>query len=389
MYRQRRAPASTGADLWRRWLAEFGPEAVQIRLTGGEPTLHPQFFQILKAATSYDAWVTVFTNGRWRQPEDLVRQLAGWPRLSGLLVSLHGASPEAHEAFSGVPGSFAETVANIRLAIAAGVRVALSTIITRHSWREVSAIVELGRQLGVQHVAFNRYLGAPDDRIEPTVSQFRAAVQKIESLIATGEPVKYGIGLPQCFCENSSDGCLAGAAYVAIDPWGRVHPCAHSPSFVGSLREHSLFDLWHGPGMQKWRALMPSECTSCAAYVRCHGGCRAVQEVRPDRRDPLRFASLANFAPPISACALPAHAHPRAKLRLRVESFGYVALGGGQLMPVHTAARPLLEACDGSASFAELVERFGDPGLNLLGELWQAGMLQLDEELNGPRNCAA
>ena len=205
----------------------------------------------------------------------------------------------------------------------------------------------------------------------------RSAVRRIEALIAAGEPVKYGIGMPQCFQRNDSEGCLAGVAYIAVDPWGRVHPCAHSPSMIGSLHEATLFDLWHSPAMDTWRGLMPAECTSCAAYASCHGGCRAVQEIRADRRDPLRKEPLARFTPRRLPRALPAHARPKAQIRLRPESFGYVALGRGQVIPVLEAARSLIEACDGTATFAQLTERFGQGGLELLGELWEAGMLDL------------
>ncbi len=377
LYSSRRAPAATDTETWIRWLAQLGPAAVQIRLTGGEPTLHPGFLRILQAATSYDAWVTVFTNGRWHDPRALVSMLAQMPRLSGLLVSLHGANAQQHEAFSGVPGSFVETIANVRLALSAGVRVALSTVITRQNWRDLAAVVELGREFGVQHAAFNRYLGEPAPEIEPDDAQQRAACDEIERLIAAGAAVKYGIGLPQCFMANGSEGCLAGVAYVAVDPWGRLHPCVHSPSLIGSLYEHSLADLWHSPAMAAWRDLMPSECEGCAAYSACHGGCRAVQELRPDRRDPLRRRALSSFAPSREARTLPAAARPVLRGTVRPEAFGYVVLGEGQLLPVSAAARPLLAACDGESTFAALAERFGQGGLELLGDLWELGLLNI------------
>jgi radical SAM protein with 4Fe4S-binding SPASM domain len=378
IYDSYRVGAVTDADTWTRWLAVIGPHAVQIRLTGGEPTLHPGFLRILQAATSYNAWVTVFTNGRWQQPQTLVAALAQMPRLSGLLVSLHGASARQHEEFTGVPGSFDETMANIRLARSAGVQVALSTVITRQNWRDLAAVVDLGQELDVQHVAFNRYLGEPAPNIEPDEAQQREACDEIERLIETGAAAKYGIGLPQCFMVNASEGCLAGVAYAAIDPWGRLHPCVHSPSIIGTLHEQSLADLWHSSAMATWRNLMPVECTGCAAYSVCHGGCRAVQELRPDYRDPLRRSALTSFARNEEVRALPAEGRPTLHGTLRPESFGYVVLGGGQLLPVRAEAQLLLIACDGTSTFSALAEQFGQPGLELLGDLWERGLLQIN-----------
>jgi radical SAM protein with 4Fe4S-binding SPASM domain len=366
-------PVST----WEKIFTSFASEAVQLRLTGGEPTLHPEFIRILDVATSFNIPVTVFTNGRWTNPATLVRKLRNRAQLSGLLISLHGARSESHETFSGVQGSFDETVANIRLAIDHNIPVALSTIITRQNYNEVEAVVELGQQLDVEKVAFNRYLGSPLPNVEPTLTELEIAVKRIEVLRQDGTAVRYGICIPQCFTPNDSEGCLAGVAYISVDPWGNVRPCAHSPTVIGSLLENSITDLWHSEKMENWRDLMPTECTVCAAYPVCHGGCRAVQELHPNGRDPLRKKPLAKYTPSQIVSELPADARPRADVRIRPESFGYVLLGQGQVLPVTLEALPVVEACNGNSTFGQLATRFGQSGLDLLGELWELEMLEV------------
>lgn len=376
-YAADRTPPPLSAAQWESLLASFAPEAVQLRLTGGEPTLHPGFLRILDAATSYDAWVTVFTNGRWLDPPGLMQQLRGRRRLSGLLVSLHGATSASHAAFSGVRDSFGETLANIRLALDNGIAVALSTVITRRNLHELEAVVDLGEQIGAQQVVFNRYLGAPLPGLEPSHDDLSMAIRRIEAMAAQGQPVKYGTCIPQCFAPNASDGCLAGVAYVAIDPWGRMRPCTHSPTVVGSLLDHPVQELWHSPAMDAWRMLMPQACTACAAYALCHGGCRAIQELRSDGRDPLRLEPLNSFGTSDAARQLPAAGRPRVRARLRRESFGYAVLGGGHVLPVSTAAQEVIDACDGATTLRELELQLGQPSVALLGQLWDHGMLDL------------
>lgn len=370
------------AAVWESLLESIAPDAVQIRLTGGEPTLHPEFFRILRAATSYEAWVTVFTHGDWPDPTSVLDGLAGVPRLSGLLISLHGARAEDHEHFTRVPGSFQRTVENVRLAVARGLRVSLSSIITRHNWDNIDAVVALADSLGAEHVTFNRYLGTELPGIEPDQDQLRAAVRRIEQLIAEGAAVRYGICIPQCFLPNASEGCLAGAAYATIDPVGNLRPCSHSPTVVGSVVQEGIDALWHSPRMEAWRGLMPSECQTCAAYEQCHGGCRAVQELRADRRDPLRGQRLDVFIPPAAdtplPTTLPSSGVPRLQARLQPQTFGYTLSGAGQVVPVRAEARSLLEACDGSATLAELAAQFGQPSVALLGELWSMGLLAIE-----------
>lgn len=375
VYATDRAPRPMSATDWEALLGRIGPEAVQFRLTGGEPTLHSEFARILSAVTSYDAGVTLFTNGRWRDPLQFVALVRGRARLSGLLVSLHGARAEHHEAFSRAGGSFDETVANIRLAVANGIPISLSTVLTRWNTPHLEEMLELRRVLGAQQIVFNRLLGRESVELEAGENALRSCVARIESWIKAGEPVKYGIGLPQCFELNTSEGCLAGVAYATIDPWGRLRPCSHSPTVIGSLHTASLSELWHSPEMGDWRSLMPEECVSCAAYAACHGGCRAAQELRNEKRDPLRRAPLREFQPAAAQVTLPARARPLASLRLRQEPFGFVVLSRGHAVPVRTGARAVIEACDGRHTFAQLAEQFGSPGLALLGELWERGLL--------------
>jgi radical SAM protein with 4Fe4S-binding SPASM domain len=379
VYAQNRSPAPNPASAWIAWISAIAPEAVRIRLTGGEPTLHPQFFHIFDSALSYDARVTVFTNARWREPQFTVQQFSrAGSNFAGLLISLHGVHAESHEAFTRAPGSFAETLANLRLALDNGVPAAISCVLTRQNLAEIEALAELGQELGVQHVAFNRYLGGPLPGIELRRSEMRQAVSRIEKLISVGAPVEYGETLPQCFAINQSQGCLAGVAYASIDPWGGVHPCALSPTIAGSLRQASIAEIWHGAVMQDWRReTTPAPCSQCAAYGDCHGGCRAVQELHPDRRDPLYCGPLAEYVPQVEARVLPADGRPRARFRMRPEAFGYVLLAGGNFIPVAAGALDLLEACDGSATFAELAQCYGDAGLELLADLVQEGMLEI------------
>ena len=88
------APAPLSSSAWMTIIDGIAKQAVQITLSGGEPTQHPEFLDILARATSFGVQVNIFTNGRWAEPQDFVEQLQGIPNLGGLLVSLHGAAAE-------------------------------------------------------------------------------------------------------------------------------------------------------------------------------------------------------------------------------------------------------------------------------------------------------
>jgi radical SAM protein with 4Fe4S-binding SPASM domain len=372
-----RAPLS--ASGWRQVLARIAPHAQVLKLTGGEPTLHPEFAEIVQAIAEEGISFTLFTNAHWRSPQAVIDLLKATPQCGGLLISLHGPDAVTHEAFTNAPGSFAETCANIRRATAAGLRVHTSTVITRHNWDRVQEIAALALSLGAERAVFNRYLGLEMPDIEPDEWQLRHAVQTIESIRCeqSATVAKFGNCIPRCFVPSSSTGCWAGIAYCTIDPWGNMRPCNHSPLICGNLLETPIEELWQSEAMNRWRELLPAECEGCGELSTCHGGCRAMIEIRRLERDPLAGCPLPQADHPPREITLYEGARPVGAYQLRPEPFGYVLLRGQRFIPVTSEARPLLEALDGKSTLAQLQNRFGQEVLDFVGQLYIQGMVEL------------
>jgi hypothetical protein len=102
-----------------------------------------------------------------------------------------------------------------------------------------------------------------------------------------------------------------------------------------------------------------------------------MHELRTDQRDPLRADSLHTFARDAKRQVLPSHGKPVLRGRVRPESFGYVVLGHGQAVPVRSDAYELLATCDGQTTLAALGHRYGQAGIDLLGQLWEQGLLTI------------
>ncbi|MFQ3670277.1 MAG: radical SAM protein, partial [Verrucomicrobiia bacterium] len=93
-----------------RDLAEFKVPAVL--LSGGEPMLHPHFFEIAEAAVAAGLRVTLSTNGT-RLNREAVRRLKGLG-LAYVGISLDGIGA-VHDRFRGRPGAFDRAVTAFRL----------------------------------------------------------------------------------------------------------------------------------------------------------------------------------------------------------------------------------------------------------------------------------
>jgi radical SAM protein with 4Fe4S-binding SPASM domain len=365
-----------GVVEWSVILDRIAPHAEQLKLTGGEPTLHPEFEAIVRHGSTLGLNFTLFTNARWPDPERLVRFLVDVPQCMGLLISLHGPTASIHEAFTDVPGSFEETVANVRLATLAGLLVATSTVVTRQNHDRIGETVALATAVGADHAVVSRYLGEPLPDLEPSAEELLTAVRTVEDMRSSGRRVRYGDCIPQCFIKNSSTGCLAGVAYCAVDPWGNLRPCNHSPTIAGSLLHQPVETLWRSAAMECWRDLIPAVCHTCAEFSRCHGGCRALVELRPEQRDPLAGLPLTQARPP-ERVSLHERLRPMRRYRIRQEDFGYVLMRGNRVAPVPFEDKPILDACDGRTTLRQIEHRFGQHGLGLVAALYQKGLLEL------------
>jgi len=362
---------------WGQVLEKLRPYVHSLRLTGGEPTLHPEFVAIARTIGAMDIPFSVFTNGRWHDPARLVAALRQIPQLCSLLISVHGSSDSTHAAFCGVPGAFEETVSNISLAVAAGLTVNTSTVITSHNFDDVATMARLSRDLGARRAVFNRLVGeAP---CAPSPDQLRQAIYQVERLRSAGWPVEWSVCIPKCFMPNSSDGCLAGVVFWTIDPWGNVRPCNHVSLVCGNLLEQQMTEIVDSHAWAAWHACIPSACEQCAVYLRCHGGCRAQAMLLGTARDDLIAAPLDTDPAPLPELVLPAHARPIARFEPRAESFGWLLIRGGQVQPVSASAGPLLDVLNGSLTLAEITHQFGEEGLSLVGLLVRKGLVALED----------
>jgi radical SAM protein with 4Fe4S-binding SPASM domain len=366
-----RQPDALPAEKWEQILIQAAPKLHRITLTGGEPTLHPEFHEVLDILVNLNLPFTIFTNARWESPRKLVSVLQTVDQCKGILISLHGPDAITHDRFTGVVGSFEETVANIDRAVSGGINVFTNVVLTSFNYGRLTDLASLNRQLGVKGMYVNRYVGKPLSSVEPTEPELKAGVQTVENLRVrhTDEfTIKFGNCIPQCYIANSSHGCLSGFAFCTIDPYGNVRPCNHSPLCIGNVLRSSLLELWQSDAMMNWRTL-PSQCGACAQLRRCRGGCRAERLIRgadPLVRQPFSKSDELDTVD----LSLPASGYPVLDCFRRLEDFGYILARGNCIQVMSFKAQPILDVCDGSISMDQIQQNFGSSAIDLIGYLY-------------------
>ena len=255
-----RDPEQTPRDLPLSLMQKVMGEAksiyrsAQVALTGGEPTLHPDFEGILDAIVAHDFTWHLVTNGK-RFPR-LLELLKAVPErrahLTAVNFSLDGATEATHDAIRG-KGSFREVMLGATLCTAHGIPFLLQMVINAKNVAEIEAMGLLASQLCADRVSFSMLqpTGTLHDRalFLPTHA-WRDAQDRIERLASI---LKIPVAMPEGFySEQPFHVCEPWKSQqLHIDVKGRLNLCCqHSgipgdgarSDVAGDLHEMSLIE---------------------------------------------------------------------------------------------------------------------------------------------------
>ena len=255
-------------------------------LTGGEPLLRPDLFEIATRATERGLRVVAATNGTMLD-EATARKLldCGVRRIS---ISVDGENAASHDALRAVPGAFEGALRGVEAAKAAGLPFQLNTTVTRENADELPEIHRLAVSLGA--VAHHVFLLVPTGRaadyrgLELDAERYEAVLEWLADRYAAAEieiratcaPHFYRI-LRQRGVPTSARGCLAGQAFCFISHTGEVQPCGYLDQSCGNVRRKPLGEIWaSAPLFLRLRdhKAYGGKCGVCE-FLRVCGGCRA------------------------------------------------------------------------------------------------------------------
>jgi mycofactocin biosynthetic radical S-adenosylmethionine protein MftC len=257
-----------------------------VNIGGGEPTVRPDFWELVDYATSHQVGVKFSTNGV-KIDEQAARRLAASDYVD-VQISLDGATAQVNDAVRGA-GSYAtarRAMDHLRAAGFAGFK--LSVVMTRHNIGQLDELKALADSYGAQlRLTRLRPSGRGADtwpELHPTAAQQR---QLYDWLASRGEQVltgdsffhlaPYGGPLP------GLNLCGAGRVVCLIDPVGDVYACPfaiHQEFLAGNVRQLGGFErVWRSSALFA-ELRTPSSggaCRSCGFFDSCRGGCMAAK----------------------------------------------------------------------------------------------------------------
>lgn len=271
-------------------------------LTGGEPLVRENFFDIARACTGLFTRVALATNGTLVD-DACAREIqtCGIQRVS---VSLDGATAATHDAFRQFPGCFRDTLGGMAALRRAGLSVQINVTVAKNNLAELPDILNLALAQGADafhvfvlvpvgcgaEIGDDQRLSGPqmEDTLRWLFEQSLALTSRLH-IKATCAPQYYRImrqvarerhlELPSAGhgMQAMTRGCLAGSAVCFISRTGDVQPCGYLPLRVGNVRQRKFKEIWEQA--DEFRALrdpdrLKGKCHACGYRKICEG-CRA------------------------------------------------------------------------------------------------------------------
>lgn len=201
-----------------RKLAQAG--VLFLTLTGGEPLVRDDFFEIAGYARELNFSVRVFTNGTLvgSAAADKLAEL----NLFEAGVSVYGACAATHDSITGEEGSFEKTMLGIRLLRERGVRLALKSVIMKPNFGEYGELIGMAEELGARYV-FDPTVTPRDDGGSAPL-ELRISDAQLEAVMC--DP-RFGPQGGALTADRACRGpvCDLNIASIAVSPGGTVFPC--------------------------------------------------------------------------------------------------------------------------------------------------------------------
>ncbi|MFN3478979.1 MAG: radical SAM protein [Thermodesulfovibrionales bacterium] len=260
-------------------------DRLMLVLSGGEPLLRRDIYEIIEYASSGGFIPVLGTNGILLTKE--VVSLLKEAGLRGVGVSIDSVNPEEHDRFRGFDGAWELSVSGLRYAREAEIETQLDVTLTDRNYQEIDRFIEFGVGLGVKAINFFFLIctgramktDISTDNYESALRHVASRTFKEKRLMVRARCAPHiyrvlyedGYSIPA-----GTRGCLAGRSYMRIDPEGYVTPCPYMPVIAGNIRESSLSDIWEGASYLRLlrEGNYKGRCGICE-YTEICGGCRA------------------------------------------------------------------------------------------------------------------
>lgn len=274
-------------EIANKRILEYG-KCNAIFVTGGEPTIHQEFSQIISRLNQLSIQrLCICTNGTTPFfSTNNIPLIQSFPKLIWQ-ISLDG-NADMHNIIRG-ENTFSKAMSTIKMLRAINLRVDISTVVNNTNIDSIFNLYQLIKDVGIA-----RWLISPEMPFGKSRDEYQIDCVRwncfVDDILNTCDikiriPKLYDIHLlnklsaeqiKELSC-SSIPHCGSGKKKIYITPDLKVYPCTCLPQYsIGNLKNDSIESITSSPLCQyiiDHPMLEESPCNSCKFYPFCKGGC--------------------------------------------------------------------------------------------------------------------
>lgn len=275
----------------------------ELNISGGEPLLHPDWFDIATYATNKRLKVRLFTCGIISDKPVSNEKLSSTTNeilkvgLEAVEMTLHAPYSELHDQITDKEGSFKDTYRFIKLLSSKTSNLEINFVPTQINADELEELVDFVTKLGIKKLNILRFIpqgrGLVNKELLSLKKDQSARLVKVALQLSKLDDIDVNLGHPGDFIflldkSHKPKGCSAGKEQCMIKINGDIIPC---PAFgdlddwvAGNIFRQKLKTVWNESNIFNclrdfdFRHLQ-GDCKACKYLKICQGRCPA-QRIR-------------------------------------------------------------------------------------------------------------
>jgi radical SAM protein with 4Fe4S-binding SPASM domain len=247
---------------------------LQIALGGGEPTLHPQFTEILKKLRNDGGIIPNYTTNGTNLTEEILKTSK---KYCGAVAVSHSEE------------RFKQTLEATKKLLDHQIQTNIHIVLLKSRIPRLSEITEQYAKLGISNVVLLLFkpMGRGANLVHEVLDSNDKNVLSLELLKILNFRKKYGVRLSIDACSSfivkdfpflpqSIEGCTGGIYSAYIDWKLNMKPCSFMQTTPGiNLKDNEIINAWES--FESFRNMLINPryegCKTCSHFLSCFGGC--------------------------------------------------------------------------------------------------------------------
>ena len=261
-----------------------------LNLSGGEPFLRDDIFEILDYAEKFED-IVITTNGTLLN-EEKCKKLSTYKNIK-LSISLDGLE-ETHDKFRRKKGAFKKVIDILPVLNKNNIKYAIKYTLSKETAKDAIELLNLVAKMGAKEFNVRRVIVAgnankdmvlSNDEYKNIIRELIRNCRKLNVKFRTGDPLLipifseiWGIDIKNDDLSKIYAGCQAGDEIIYIDYKGNVGVCSYIPKFADNIKDKPLDEILKNNklfiDLREYKNKLEGKCNKCTYKMIC-GGCRA------------------------------------------------------------------------------------------------------------------